>query len=105
WKFNAKSRSIDRSKYISSFIGMAPANDPKLLVAVVMDEPKAGARDGGFVSAPVFKAVAQRILEEMKVPMDAPLRPETQLAENKTPKPDDASEMPPTKSTAEEKPK
>jgi cell division protein FtsI (penicillin-binding protein 3) len=85
WKFNANSKSIDSSKYISSFIGMAPANDPRVLVAVVMDEPKAGARDGGFVSAPVFKEIAQRILEEMKVPMDASVRPESLTAENVAP--------------------
>jgi len=40
--------------------------------AVVMDEPQVGARDGGMVSAPVFHEIAQEILTEMKVPMDAP---------------------------------
>lgn len=86
WKFNAKSKSVDASKYISSFIGMAPADDPQILVAVVMDEPKAGARDGGFVSAPVFKEIAQRILQEMKVPTDAPIRAESPLvAQNVVP--------------------
>ena len=54
WKFDSKSKSVDSSKYISSFIGMAPAENPEIVVAVVMDEPKVGARDGGMVSAPGF---------------------------------------------------
>ncbi len=80
WKFNAVSKSVDSSKYVSSFIGMAPADDPRVLVAVVMDEPKVGARDGGMVSAPVFREIAQQILEEMKVPKDAPTRLDTTVA-------------------------
>jgi cell division protein FtsI (penicillin-binding protein 3) len=85
WKFNSASKSVDSSKYISSFIGMAPADDPQLVVAVVMDEPRVGARDGGMVSAPVFKDIAQDILREMKVPTDAPVREETQEANNVPP--------------------
>lgn len=76
WKFNAVSKSVDSSKYISSFIGMAPAEDPEIVVAVVMDEPKAGARDGGMVSAPVFREIAQGILQQMNVPTTLPVKPE-----------------------------
>ena len=82
WKFNARSKSIDRSKYISSFIGMAPADDPEIVVAVIMDEPTVGARDGGTVSAPVFREIAQRLLFEMKVPTDAPIRQEQMIAKD-----------------------
>jgi cell division protein FtsI (penicillin-binding protein 3) len=86
WKFNAVSKSVDSSKYISSFIGMAPAENPEIVVAVVMDEPKkAGARDGGMVSAPVFREIAQRILTEMKIANDAPSRPERLIAQNEPP--------------------
>lgn len=74
WKVNEKSRSVDASKYVSSFIGMAPADNPEIVVAVIMDEPKVGARDGGMVSAPVFSEIAQQLLHEMKVPTDAPIR-------------------------------
>jgi len=80
WKFNAKSKTVDSSKYISSFIGMAPANDPEIVVAVVMDEPKGGGRDGGTVSAPVFSEIAQNILTEMKVPTDSNVKRDDQLA-------------------------
>ncbi|MBV9216354.1 MAG: penicillin-binding protein 2 [Acidobacteria bacterium] len=84
WKVNTITKSVDASKYVSSFIGMAPANDPQILVEVVMDEPKVGARDGGMVSAPVFADVAQQILTEMKVPQDAPLKQESTLAQQKS---------------------
>jgi cell division protein FtsI (penicillin-binding protein 3) len=77
WKFNAKSKTVDSSKYVSSFIGMAPADKPQLVVAVVMDEPQVGARDGGMVSAPVFREIAQNLLEEMKVAKDAPAKQES----------------------------
>lgn len=76
WKFNPVTKSVDPSRYMSSFIGMAPADDPEIVVAVVMDEPKAGARDGGVVSAPVFRDIAQQILQEMKVAPDQPMNQE-----------------------------
>ncbi len=82
WKFNAKSKSVDSSKYISSFIGMAPADDPEIVVSVVMDEPKGGSRDGGRVAAPVFKEIAQHLLQELKVMPDAPIKQENFVAED-----------------------
>jgi cell division protein FtsI (penicillin-binding protein 3) len=82
WKFNAVSKSIDSSKYISSFIGIAPADHPEIVIAVVMDEPKAGARDGGMVSAPVFREIAQHILHEMKIMPDEPIKQESFVAQD-----------------------
>lgn len=76
WKFNPKTKAVDPSKYISSFIGMAPAADPEIVVGVVMDEPKGGARDGGMVSAPVFREIAQQILTGMNVAPDMQVKPE-----------------------------
>ena len=55
---------------MSSFVGFAPLENPKYVVAVVMDEPKVGARDGGAVSAPVFKEIEQQLLENANVPRD-----------------------------------
>ena len=81
WKFNSASKSVDSSKYVSSFIGMAPADDPRIVIAVVMDEPLVGARDGGQVSAPVFREIAQQTLEEMKVPKDASIKPNALVAQ------------------------
>ncbi len=59
WKYNAKLKRVDEGKYVSSFIGMAPAENPSVVILVVMDEPTGGARDGGQVSAPVFKEIAE----------------------------------------------
>jgi len=81
WKFNAKTKRVDSSKYISSFIGMAPAENPSVVIAVVMDEPQGGARDGGQVSAPVFREIAEQILPEMNIIPDADIQQETLTAE------------------------
>jgi len=59
-------------KYISSFIGMAPASDPKYIIAVMIDEPSAGQYYGGAVAAPVFNAVMSGVLRMLAVPQDAP---------------------------------
>jgi cell division protein FtsI (penicillin-binding protein 3) len=70
WKFDEKIKRVSSSKYMSSFIGFAPLEDPAFTIAVVMDEPKAGSRDGGGVAAPVFKEIAEGVLAEMRVPFD-----------------------------------
>lgn len=80
WKFDAKTKRVDPSKYISSFIGFAPVDDPQFVIAVVMDEPKVGARDGGTVSAPVFRELAERILKEMNVTPDLDVNGDTLIA-------------------------
>jgi cell division protein FtsI (penicillin-binding protein 3) len=45
------------SEYIASFIGMVPASDPKLVVAVMVDEPQRGSIYGGSVAAPAFQKI------------------------------------------------
>ena len=62
---------VDR--YVASFVGMAPASDPRLIVAVMINEP--GGRDyyGGLVAAPVFSTVMGSSLRILNVPNDAPL--------------------------------
>jgi cell division protein FtsI (penicillin-binding protein 3) len=61
-------------KYLSSFVGFAPASAPRLVVAVMIDEP-AGQYYGGAVAAPVFAQVMQGALRMLEVPHDAPLEP------------------------------
>lgn len=73
WKFDEKLKRVNSAKYISSFIGFAPADDPKITIAVVMDEPKVGGRNGGQVSAPVFQEIADQILPVLEVPRDLEL--------------------------------
>ncbi len=62
-------------KYVSSFVGLAPASDPRLVIAVMLDEPSAGQYYGGAVAAPVFAAVMGGALRMLGVPPDAPLKP------------------------------
>jgi cell division protein FtsI (penicillin-binding protein 3) len=62
-------------KYVSSFVGLAPASDPRLVIAVMLDEPSAGQYYGGAVAAPVFSAVMGGALRMLGVPPDAPLKP------------------------------
>lgn len=81
WKYNAKIKRVDPGKYVSSFIGFAPADNPEVVIAVVMDEPKGGARDGGQVSAPVFREIAEQILPELNVIPDANIRQDFLVAE------------------------
>jgi len=70
WKFDEKTKRVSSAKYVSSFIGFAPLDDPAFTIAVVMDEPMVGGRNGGQVSAPVFKEIAESVLAEMHVPFD-----------------------------------
>ncbi len=53
-KIDTATGEYSKSAYVASFIGFAPANDPKLLCAVVVDEPSAGSIYGGTVAAPAF---------------------------------------------------
>jgi cell division protein FtsI (penicillin-binding protein 3) len=62
-------------KYRASFVGFAPASAPRLIVAVMIDEPSGGKYFGGDVAAPVFSAVVGGALRLMGVAPDAPMRP------------------------------
>lgn len=62
--------SADR--YVSSFVGLAPASNPRLIIAVMIDEPSNGQYYGGAVAAPVFSSVMAGTLRLMAVPQDAP---------------------------------
>ena len=62
-------------RYVSAFVGFAPVSDPRLVVAVMIDEPSAGRYYGGEVAAPVFAQVMAGSLRTLGVAPDAPLRP------------------------------
>lgn len=64
-------------KYISSFVGFAPAHNPRVIVAVMVDEPSAGHHYGGAVAAPVFSRVTAGALRALDVAPDIPLTPLT----------------------------
>ncbi len=61
-------------KYIASFVGIAPISDPRLVIAVMIDEPTTGAYYGGDVAGPVFSRIAAGALRTLGVPLDAPLQ-------------------------------
>ena len=60
-------------KYVSSFVGLAPLSDPRVIVAVMLDEPSAGDYYGGSVAGPVFSSVTGAALRLLGVPTDAPV--------------------------------
>ena len=62
-------------KYVSSFVGLAPASRPRLVIAVMIDEPSDGGYYGGTVAAPVFAQVMAGALRVLDVPPDAPMQP------------------------------
>ena len=61
------------NKYLASFVGFAPVSDPRVIVAVMIDEPSAGKYYGGQVAAPVFARIVGDSLRTLRVPPDAPM--------------------------------
>jgi cell division protein FtsI (penicillin-binding protein 3) len=61
--------------YVSSFVGMAPASSPRLIIAVMVDEPSAGQYYGGTVAAPVFREVMAGALRILAIPQDGQSSP------------------------------
>ncbi len=62
-------------KYRGSFVGFAPVSNPRIVVAVMIDEPGSGKYFGGEVAAPVFSAVVGGALRQLGVAPDAPMKP------------------------------
>jgi len=58
-----------RGKYISSFIGFFPADNPELCISIVLDQPQ-GLHYGGLTAAPVFREVAERAASYLNIPPD-----------------------------------
>src|SRR5450755_4350591 len=61
-KVDPMTHAYSRTKYIASFAGFAPINDPSIVVAVIIDSP-VGPHHGADVSAPVFQRISQQVLE------------------------------------------
>ncbi|MBP7567953.1 MAG: penicillin-binding protein 2 [Burkholderiaceae bacterium] len=64
------------NKYRSWFVGMAPIEQPRIIVAVMIDEPGAGSFYGGTVAGPVFSEVVQQTLRMMGVQPDMAVKPQ-----------------------------
>ena len=80
----ATSQTLPRSanKYISSFLGFAPIDDPKVMVLVIINNPQ-GVYYGGTIAAPVAKEIFEDILPYLDIPFDkeAAAEAETELAD------------------------
>ncbi len=63
-------------KYRGFFVGLAPVDAPRIVVAVMIDEPSAGRYYGGEVAAPVFAETVQQTLRMMGLPPDLSVKPQ-----------------------------
>jgi cell division protein FtsI (penicillin-binding protein 3) len=63
----------DASKWIASFVGAVPAEDPRVAIIVVLDEPQGQLHQGGQVAAPIFKEIAEQALRYLHVPPSTPI--------------------------------
>ncbi|MGH9773424.1 MAG: penicillin-binding protein [Candidatus Acidiferrales bacterium] len=81
------------SKYVTSFVGFAPVNNPALTVLVELDSPE-GLHHGGTVAAPVFKRIAQESLAYLNVPHDLAVSPRLKTAVLREPASQDEEEIP-----------
>jgi cell division protein FtsI (penicillin-binding protein 3) len=67
YKHDPVTRRYSTDRYLSSFIGYAPADDPRLVIVVQIDEPSAGKHYGGLVAGPVFAAIMSEGLKYLGV--------------------------------------
>jgi cell division protein FtsI (penicillin-binding protein 3) len=70
-KVDSVTRAYSPTKRIGSFVGFVPAENPKLTIAVIIDEPQ-GIKYGGVVAAPAFKGIAQNTLAYLKIQPTVP---------------------------------
>jgi cell division protein FtsI (penicillin-binding protein 3) len=77
-KIDPQTKRYSNTKYIASFVGFAPVNNPAVVIIVVIDEP-AGSYHGGDVAAPVFRQIAEQILPEMGVMPDTEFKNANEL--------------------------
>jgi cell division protein FtsI (penicillin-binding protein 3) len=77
--------SYASDKYRAWFVGMAPIQNPRIVVAVMVDEPSNGTYFGGEVAAPVFSQVVQQTLRVMNVAPDLDIKPQIVARAQATP--------------------
>jgi cell division protein FtsI (penicillin-binding protein 3) len=89
-KIDVLTHRYSKTKYIASFVGIAPINNPAISVAVIIDSPE-GNHFGNLNAGPVFREVAQEVLEYLGVPHDTNVIAPQDLAKAKTaPEPEEA---------------
>jgi len=78
-KVDPVTHTYSHTKYVTSFAGFAPVNNPAVVVVVILDSPITHGHEGGMVAAPLFQKIAQQVLEYMHVPHDLDIPKERQL--------------------------
>jgi cell division protein FtsI/penicillin-binding protein 2 len=71
-KFDAAAGQFSNERHVVSFVAGAPADDPKVLVLVMVDEPAGAEQAGGTVAAPAAAEILRRTLLHLGVPYDRP---------------------------------
>ena len=74
--YKQEGKDYSTNKYRAWFVGMAPIDKPRIVVAVMVDEPSNGQHYGGDVAAPVFSQVVQQTLRMMGVAPDLDVKPQ-----------------------------
>lgn len=80
----SENKSYQKHRYTSSFVGIAPASHPRLVVAVVIHDPQGKQYYGGYVSGPVFEKIMEGSLRILNIPPDEPLTSSIEDGKNKT---------------------
>ena len=78
-KIDPATHTYSHTKYVTSFAGFAPVNNPAVVVVVILDSPMTHGHEGGMVAAPLFHTIAQQVLEYLHVPHDVDIPSERQL--------------------------
>ncbi len=67
-KIDPRTKTYSHSKYVASFCGYAPAENPELACIVVLDEPKNGGHTGGAAAAPIFGRILEELFSDYAIP-------------------------------------
>ncbi|MEM6910454.1 MAG: penicillin-binding protein 2 [Verrucomicrobiota bacterium] len=78
WKYDEKIKDYDRTRAVCSFAGFLPAEDPRVVCVVVIDDPQTTevARSGGSIAAPVFSRIGAQAMQYLNVTPSLPLAEE-----------------------------
>jgi membrane peptidoglycan carboxypeptidase len=80
-KIDTQTKAYSKTKYVASFVGFAPVENPAVVIIVVIDEP-AGSYYGGMVAAPVFRQIAENVLPYLDIAPDTEFKTPTDAEQN-----------------------
>ena len=91
-KIDPKTHTYSKTKYVASFVGFAPVENPAVVIIVVIDEPS-GSYHGGEVAAPVFREIAEQILPDLGIAPDIQMNIAPELIASTSPTPAAAAQL------------